>query len=82
MSLSNHFNLASGGFLAAPPLTSSPLESTLWNSGKFMEAEVLTSRSGGQCGGSWGVPYLGAPQDPAWFLMLWHNLATCWPWQF
>ena len=48
MSLSNHFNLASGGFLAAPPLTSSSLESTVWNSGKVMEAEVLTTRSGGQ----------------------------------
>ena len=49
MSLSGPFNLASGRFLAAPPLLAS-VESALWRSRKVMEAGVLPTRNGRQKG--------------------------------
>ena len=48
MSFSGPYNLASGGFLAAPSLISNCSKSALWNSGKVMEAGVLPTRNGGQ----------------------------------
>ena len=42
---SGSFNLASGGFLAVPPLRK--FTSALWKSRKVMEAEILPTRNGG-----------------------------------
>ena len=45
MSFPSSFNLASGGFLVAPPLISQALESALWDSGIVMEVEDLPTRN-------------------------------------
>ena len=50
MSFSGPLNLASGGFLAAPPLICNCLNLPFGNSGKVMEAGVLPTRNGEQKG--------------------------------
>ena len=59
MSLSDPFNLASSGFLAASLLITNC--SALWNSEKVLEAGVLPTRNGGQK----GLLCPGATQDHA-----------------
>ena len=44
MSFSGSFNLASDGFLVAPPLIKRLFESALWNSGKATEARVSPNK--------------------------------------